>query len=226
MNKKHIVLQADHLTKSFQQGDSRLTILDAFNLTVHEGEFVGLMGPSGSGKSTLLNILGLLEMPSHGTLAIANDIVDFHNDAYLTKLRLQFIGFVFQFHHLLPEFTAQENVALPLIIRGQSPQEAMIQAEQTLGRVQLAHRLQHRPAQLSGGEQQRVALARAVITRPQLILADEPTGNLDPETGNHIFELLLSLCEEQKTAVIMATHNPSFIDQMDYVVTLGRTPSS
>lgn len=223
MNRKNIVLQADHLGKSFMQGETKLNILVDINLCLHEGELVGLMGPSGSGKSTLLNILGLLDKPTHGTLAVANDIVDFHNDPYLTQLRLQFLSFVFQFHHLLPEFTAQENVALPLLIRGENHGQALMQSQTMLEKVQLGHRLSHKPGQLSGGEQQRVALARALVTQPRLLLADEPTGNLDPETGNHIFDLLLKLCSEQKTAVIMATHNPAFIDQMDYVIRLGKS---
>lgn len=217
---KQIVLHGDKLTKAYNQGNQSLIIFSDLQIRVHQGEFIGLIGPSGSGKSTLLNILGLLDAPTHGTVAIADDIVDFHNDSYLTKLRQQFIGFVFQFHHLLPEFTALENVMIPLIIQGVSEKTAQEEALKSLNDVKMSHRGHHRPGELSGGEQQRVALARALIRKPQLLLADEPTGNLDPETAEHIFELLRKLTKKQNTAVIMATHNPHFINKMDTIIDL------
>lgn len=185
-------------------------VLEDVSFAVAPGERVLLMGQSGSGKSTLLHLVGLLDVPAAGSLHVAGTDVRGLSDAQRTVLRLKFIGLVYQFHHLLPELTAEENVAFPLLLQRKRWAEALPVAQTLLGRVGLSRRLSHRPAQLSGGEQQRVALARALITKPALLLADEPTGSLDEHTSRTVLELLLELVDQQQTALLMATHNAAW----------------
>jgi len=208
------------VTKTFQQGENRLEILRGCSFAIHPGELVALVGPSGSGKSTLLHIAGLLEQPSSGTVTIGGADASKANDALRTKLRRQSIGYVYQMHHLLPEFSARENIILPQMIAGVSQSVAGKRADELLALVGLAARAQHRPAQLSGGEQQRVAIARALANKPQLLIADEPTGNLDPDTAAHVFTMLQELVRGQNLALLMATHNMELAAKMNRVIKL------
>ncbi|MGB0720257.1 MAG: ABC transporter ATP-binding protein, partial [Bdellovibrionales bacterium] len=210
-----VLLKCEGLRKTFSQGGRDLTIFQGLDLKVEAGELVALVGQSGSGKTTLLQIAGLLDKPSEGRIIINGAAVQGLNDAARTKLRLTSIGFVYQFHHLLPEFTAQENVAMPLIIAGQSRNDAMDKASVVLHQLGLGKRLDHRPARLSGGEQQRVAIARALANDPKLLLADEPTGNLDPETSAEVFDMLLDQVRERELGALIATHNHALADSMD-----------
>lgn len=216
----NVVLQLNNLERVYTQGENTLRVLDYVNLSVHAGELLALVGPSGSGKSTLLQIAGLLDTPQSGEILI--DGVSAHNasDAKRTQLRNRHIGFIYQFHHLLPELTALENVVLPQSIAGVSRAAATERAKHLLDRLGLAARLDHLPAQLSGGEQQRVAIARALANHPQLILADEPTGNLDPATSDRVTDLLLELAREEKIAAIIATHNMGLAKRLHKAVTL------
>lgn len=218
MNKPALVL--DKVIKQFRQGENRLEVLRDCNVTIHPGELVALVGPSGSGKSTLLHIAGLLERPSSGTVTIGGLEASSANDNERTRLRRQFIGYVYQQHHLLPEFSARENIVLPQLIAQCGQQVAEKRADELLELVGLSMRAQHRPAQLSGGEQQRVALARALANRPQLLIADEPTGNLDPETAEHVFVMLRELVVGQNLALLMATHNMELAARMHRVIKL------
>jgi len=190
------------------------------DLVVHKGEIVGLIGPSGSGKSSLLHSAGLLEEIQGGAITIDGEELAGLNDDARTNIRLKRLGFVYQFHNLLPEFTARENIALPLLVAGQSRVDALQRADELLGQLGLLERADHTPAQLSGGEQQRVAIGRALANRPKLLLADEPTGNLDPKTSQSVFELLAKLAKEEGVAVLVGTHNLELAGKMDRVVRL------
>lgn len=220
MNKTAPALALDHITKNFHQGGQNLKILRGASLTIRAGELVALVGPSGAGKSTLLHIAGLLEQPSGGTVTIGGVDASRANDAMRTRLRRQFIGYVYQMHHLLPEFSAQENIIVPQMIAGIGRRTAAERADELLALVGLGARGNHRPAQLSGGEQQRVALARALANKPQLLIADEPTGNLDPATADHVFTMLQELVRGQNLALLMATHNMELAARMDRVIKL------
>jgi len=206
------------LTKVFPHGGQRLEILRDINLTLGPGEAVAVVGASGVGKSTLLHILGTLDLPTSGRLLFDGTDLTRLSPSALADFRNRRIGFVFQFHHLLPEFTALENTMMPALIQGISHADATRRARSILDRVGLSHRLTHRPGELSGGEQQRVALARALILEPELLLADEPTGNLDTKTGDEIHELFFSLNRERGTTMLVVTHNPELAKRMPRVV--------
>jgi lipoprotein-releasing system ATP-binding protein len=209
------VLRLSGIRRLFRQGGVALEVLQGIDLALAPGTIAALVGPSGAGKSTLLHIAGLLERPSAGDVVIDGRPCGGLSDAERTRLRRERIGFVYQFHHLLPDFTALENVAMPQLVAGRSRYQARERAEALLGRLGLAARLQHRPARLSGGEQQRVAIARALANGPGLILADEPTGNLDPHTADEVFDILLGIVRETGTAALIATHNPELAARMD-----------
>jgi len=214
-------LGMEGIRRTFVQGGSRLEVLKGVSLGVEPGEIVALVGPSGSGKSTLLQIAGLLEPPDEGQILVAGENCGKMSDDGRTRVRRQALGFVYQFHHLLPEFSAQENVMLPQMIAGKSRGEARERAKSLLGRLGLGERLTHRPARLSGGEQQRVAIARALANAPKMLLADEPTGNLDSHTADQVFALLMEVVREQGAAALIATHNPDLASRMDRVVRLA-----
>jgi lipoprotein-releasing system ATP-binding protein len=208
------------IDRRFRQGDSTLDILKGAGLAVWGGQSVALVGPSGAGKSTLLQIAGLLEHPDSGEVYIDARATSHLTDAQRTRIRRTDIGFVYQFHHLLPEFSALENVMLPQMIRGLGREQARTRAAELLGYLGLKERLTHRPAELSGGEQQRVAIARAVANAPRILLADEPTGNLDVRTSEHVFATLNQLVRASGLAAIIATHNLDIAAQMDRRVTI------
>jgi lipoprotein-releasing system ATP-binding protein len=214
------ILVAGELKRSFVQGDSTIDVLRGVNLTVGSGEIVALLGPSGSGKSTLLQAVGLLEGGFEGSIRLAGEEAARLDDDGRTRLRREVLGFVYQFHHLLPEFNAVENVVLPQLVRGAEPDAARARAEQLLGALGLSERLDHRPSKLSGGEQQRVAVARALANKPPLILADEPTGNLDEHTADVVFAEFVSLVRGEGCAALVATHNERLAARMDRVVRL------
>ena len=214
------VLEFDNIWRKFRQGDALLEVLKGASLTVRRGEIVGLTGASGTGKSTLLHILGLLERADAGDIWIEGKPCADMDDRSRTRTRRTRIGFVYQFHHLLPEFTALENVALAPMIAGLGKQQAQDRARELLAALGLAERLTHRPAELSGGEQQRVAIARALANRPALILADEPTGNLDEATADAVFEELLRVARDHGVAAVIATHNTALARRMDRHVRL------
>jgi lipoprotein-releasing system ATP-binding protein len=214
------VLSIRGLERSYVTGAGPLTVLRGVDLDVMPGEIVGLIGPSGSGKSSLLHAAGLLEHPNAGRITIEGRDCSDLPDRDRTRVRLATIGFVYQFHHLLPEFTALDNVALPLMIAGVARAKAQARAGELLGELGLADRLQHQPAQMSGGEQQRVAVARALANSPRLLLADEPTGNLDPTTSTAVFENLYNLARRTGVAAVVATHNLELARHMDRVFAL------
>ncbi len=214
------VLSAEAIANSFLQGGRRISVLEDVSLAVHAGEVVALTGPSGTGKSTFLHIAGLLERADGGRIAIAGEDMTASGERERTRTRRHLIGFVYQFHHLLPEFTAVENAAMPLRVAGRSRQEACKSAHQLLARLGLAERLDHRPAALSGGEQQRVAIARALVHHPKLVLADEPTGNLDEHTADEVMDLFLSVARERGAAVLLATHNMELAGRADRILRL------
>ncbi len=215
-----LALRIVDLNRTFQSGESDLVVFNGLNLEIAPGEIVGLIGPSGSGKSSLLHAAGLLEEPTAGEVWIDGASAWTLDDNGRTRIRREKIGFVYQFHHLLPEFDAIENVATPALIAGASKRSAREAARALLERLGLGARLHHRPAQLSGGEQQRVAIARALVNRPVLILADEPTGNLDPDTSGVVFGALLEAVREQGAAALIATHNLELGRYMDRVMAL------
>jgi len=215
------VLEARDLRKVYRGGDGRpIEVLAGVNLDVARGEFVAIVGESGSGKSTLLHLLGGLDQPTGGTVALGGRMYHTLEPSGLATLRNQSVGFVFQFHHLLRDFTALENVMIPMQIAGQAQQDARLRAEALLGGVGLSGRLHHRPNALSGGEQQRVAVARALATQPEVVLADEPSGNLDRPTAERLHELFGSLAGEFQTALVVVTHNPSLADRADRVLAM------
>ncbi len=209
------LLEVRQLEKTFHQAGEALTVLKNLDLTIESGEMVALVGPSGSGKSTLLQLIGLLDTPTAGTINMGGRAAEKLSDAERTKLRREFIGFVYQFHYLQPEFSALENVMMPQMIAGRSKQAARNHAAKLLEALKLDHRLDHRPARLSGGEQQRVAIARALANGPRLLLADEPTGNLDPETSEDVFSILIDLVRDAGIGALIATHNLDLADRMD-----------
>lgn len=214
------VLSALNLAKSFTDAGLETHVLENINLTVNKGDRLAVVGSSGSGKSTLLHILGGLDTPSKGHVLVnGHDIHALKNKA-ASRLRNQQLGFVYQFHHLLAEFTAVENVAMPLVIGGEAPKPAQDKARDLLDKVGLGHRLEHKPGELSGGERQRAALARALITEPACLLADEPTGNLDHRTAQSIFDLLLKLNNDLGTALVIVTHDTELAAKMDRTMTL------
>ena len=206
--------------RTFVQGDRRLEVLQGVSLDLRPGEIVALVGQSGSGKSTLLHIAGLLERPDEGDIMVDGKSAGAANDRERTALRRRVLGFVYQYHHLLPEFSAIENVMLPQMLNGRSRGQARAHAAELLAMVQLKDRSDHRPGRLSGGEQQRVAIARAVANAPRVLLADEPTGNLDASTADTVFRQLLSLVRDTGMAALVATHNPELAARMDRTVTL------
>lgn len=214
------VLELRNIARHYREGEARLDILVDINLSIYPGETVALLAPSGAGKSTLLHIAGLLERQDAGEVLIQNAPTLRMSDNERTRLRRATIGFIYQFHHLLPEFSALENVALPQMINGLSRREAQQRAQQLLDYLRLGARASHRPSELSGGEQQRVAIARAVANAPHLLLADEPTGNLDPRTAEHVFGTLMTLARSTGLAALIATHNMELAEQMDRRVTL------
>jgi lipoprotein-releasing system ATP-binding protein len=214
------LLTLSGITRSFNQGPALLDVLKGVDLAIQPGELVALVGPSGAGKSTLLQIIGLLEAPTAGAIQIGDVDATSASEKDRTILRRSSIGFVYQFHHLLPEFSALENVAIPQRIAGVSKADAIDRARYLLYQVGLAAREDHRPGTLSGGEQQRVAIARALANDPSLLLADEPTGNLDTATANSVFETLTSMVRSNKLAGLIATHNPELAQRMDRIVTL------
>jgi lipoprotein-releasing system ATP-binding protein len=214
------VLVTRGLKRSFTQADVTIEVLRGVDLEVAPGEIVALLGPSGSGKSTLLQAVGLLEGGFEGSIRLKGEEAAELDDDGRTRLRRELLGFVYQFHHLLPEFNARENVILPQLVRGAEPQAARQRSEQLLGALGLADRLDHRPSKLSGGEQQRVAVARALANRPPLVLADEPTGNLDEHTADIVFAEFLNLVRGEGSAALVATHNERIAAKMDRVVRL------
>ncbi|MHA6692352.1 ABC transporter ATP-binding protein [Devosia sp. A449] len=218
MSNPHLVLTDVH--RHYGQGDSIIRVLDAANLTVNSGELVALVAPSGAGKSTLLHLSGLLESPQGGEVAIMGIPTSKLGDRGRTQLRRSTVGYVYQFHHLLPEFTALENVTMPQLIAGKSPAEADKRSMELLDLLGVAPRASHRPAELSGGEQQRIAIARAAANHPKVILADEPTGNLDPETSDLVFAALANLIKNEGAAALIATHNHDLARRADRIVTL------
>jgi lipoprotein-releasing system ATP-binding protein len=214
------VLRLAKIERRYRQGEATLEILTGADFAIQPGQSVALIAPSGVGKSTLLHIAGLLERPDDGDVVVGEESTSRLDDAARTRLRRNTIGFVYQFHHLLPEFSAIENVMLPQLIRGLARATARERAAELLAFLGLAQRLSHRPAELSGGEQQRVAIARAVANAPRILLADEPTGNLDPNTAEHVFATLQSLVKASGLAAVIATHNLDIAARMDRRVTL------
>ena len=215
-----IVLSCRGVRRTFREGDNALTVLDGVDLDIAAGETIAVVGASGSGKTTLLQLLGGLDAPDAGSIEIEGRDLATLDDTERGRVRNAAIGFVYQFHHLLPEFTAWENVAMPLLIRREPRDVAMTAARALLERVGLGERLDHRPSELSGGERQRAAVARALVTGPRVVLADEPTGNLDRSTGERVLEQMLALNRDLGTALVIVTHDPTIASRMDRELTL------
>jgi lipoprotein-releasing system ATP-binding protein len=214
------ILNISALERTYSEGKHSLTVLKDANLVIQPGEMVALVAPSGTGKSTLLHSAGLLERPDAGDVFINGQSTAKMDDKARTALRRTAIGFVYQFHHLLPEFTAEENLMIPQMVRGRTKTLARARAKELLDYMMIGKRAQHRPSELSGGEQQRVAIARAVANGPSLLLADEPTGNLDPDTSDHVFATLQTLVRETGLSALIATHNHELAKKMDRTVSL------
>ncbi|MEM7460033.1 MAG: ABC transporter ATP-binding protein [Pseudomonadota bacterium] len=214
------VLELRNIVREYKSEAGVLKVLEGANLVLNPGELVGLIGPSGSGKSTLLHTAGLLEKPEAGQVFLEGEDCLSLNDAGRTRLRREKLGFVYQFHHLLPEFNARDNVAMPLMVGGLPRSKAREKADLILADMGLSERLKHQPGQMSGGEQQRVAIARALVNDPRLVIADEPTGNLDPATTERVFESLIRMARGEGAAVLVATHNMALTQHMDRVLTL------
>lgn len=220
MNKESSVLALHNISKSYIQASYKIEILKNINLEVSAGELIAIIGDSGSGKSTLLHVAGLLDRPSSGSINICNlDCSKVNSDNY-DHVRLNHVGFIYQDHRLLKDFTATENIAIPQIIAGKSLIEATQNANDLLNKINLSNRAKNLPGELSGGEQQRIAIARALINKPNIILADEPTGNLDPYTADNIFDIFVELSRLQNTAIIMVTHNHTLANKMDKIYEL------
>lgn len=220
MNSEHEIIKCENVCKTFTEGPLSVEVLKGIGLTVRKGEQVAIMGSSGSGKSTLLHLLGGLDSCTTGTVTINGQVISSLDETAKGKLRNKYLGFVYQFHHLLPEFTALENVSMPLLIRGDSPSVAKDRAGAMLEKVGLAKRIEHKPGELSGGERQRTAIARALVTDPICVLADEPTGNLDNKTAHTIYELMLSLNQELGTSILMVTHDAELAKHMERILVL------
>jgi len=217
-NNMNYALQLINIDKSFTQAASKVAALKNINLAIKKGEIAALIGPSGSGKTTLLQIAGLLDKADSGQIFINSIDASKANDQARTEIRKNNLGFIYQFHHLLPEFSALENVALPLLIQGQNRDFAFAEAQKILTQVDLVNRLEHKPAELSGGQQQRVAIARAIVSKPSVILADEPTGNLDSVNSGAIFDLLHSLAKNYEIACLLVTHNLELAKKTDRII--------
>ena len=220
MNSTNCVLELADVYKAYKQGKQNLEVLSGVNLCLYQGEVAALVGQSGSGKSTLLQIAGLLDKPTSGKILINGENISKISDDVRTSLRRDYIGFVYQYHNLLGDFSALENVMLPMLIAGKNKTEASDRAEFLLKKLNLSHRLVHRPAELSGGEQQRVAIARALANSPKLLLADEPTGNLDPNTSEEVFSALLEVIQETGLSALVATHNMELAARMNKQIRL------
>jgi len=220
MTDRPIVIEARGISRHFEDGHQRVQVLDGVDLTVRAGEMIAIVGASGSGKSTLLQCLGLLDRPDAGSLTIATKATAGLGEGARSRLRNESLGFVYQFHHLLPEFNAVDNVAMPLIIAKHPLEQARAQARALLSEMGLEQRLESYPGQLSGGERQRVALARALVTKPVCVLADEPTGNLDRETASQVFELIARIRDDFGTAVVLVTHDMALAKQANRVLTM------
>lgn len=212
---KHPLLVLDNVTRFFHVGREKIHVLDKANLEIHKGRHIAILGPSGSGKSTLLYLLGLLDKPNSGEILLKGENVHKLSDNARSDLRNSTFGFVYQFHHLLPEFTALENVLMPAMIAKKAGKEAVARAKDLLSQVELSQRMNHYPSQLSGGEQQRVALARALMNKPDILLADEPTGSLDQKTSKTIMALIDKVATEHNLTLVLVTHNPQLAKQCD-----------
>jgi lipoprotein-releasing system ATP-binding protein len=213
-------LNLKDINKSFWQGKQEISVIKNANLAIKKGESIALVGPSGAGKTTFLQIAGLLDNPDSGQILIGGVDATNADDATRTNLRKNHIGFIYQFHHLLPEFSALENVAMPLLIRGVEKKSALSQAQEILAEIGLQDRLKHLPSQLSGGQQQRVAVARAIIGKPSVLLADEPTGNLDSESADNVFNLIIKFSKQYQISSLIVTHNLELANKMDRVVSI------
>ena len=221
MNSASFCIQCHDLSKHYEEGKLKVEVLKKLHFEVKTGEKIAILGASGSGKSTLLQIMGGLDKPSEGWIQVADQKINELSDVKLSALRNHYLGFIYQFHHLLPEFNALENVCMPLLIRGQQGYDVIKEkARQMLERVGLSHRLLHRVSELSGGEKQRVAIARALVTEPHCVLADEPTGNLDEKTAEKITDLMIELNQSLKTSFVIVTHNQNLAQRMDRVLFL------